>query len=288
MTSFTSNKQIEVTLKYAFRNKPALLAEGLSKFDQNLIQLMSLDPNLTSLCSIITNGTYTPLVQPTLDSSGTPQEKIEAKVRYEIEYKEYLVETKNVLKFQLLFISYMFQSCDKALTEFIQDDSRYKLAILKRPLDVVEIYNLVIELATFSDIDKANLRLLTTTLILTFKINPNEPIIHSERRLRNLMEFSVKYLSAVDIAELEKINIYMNAVKEISFLTKFWELEMNNIINYNPTTITSLTTTTNTDTLLDVQIRLRNWMDRMKVIDPNLNIKATINSVVPPPSEVLG
>ena len=134
MTSLTSHKQIEVTLKYAFRNKPALLAEGLNKFDLNLIQLMSLDPNLTSLCSIITNGTYTPLVQPTLDSSGTTQDKIENKVRYEIEYKEYLVETKNVLKFQLLFISYLFQSCDKSLTQFIQEDPRYKVAILTRPL----------------------------------------------------------------------------------------------------------------------------------------------------------
>ena len=149
MSSLLLNKQIEVILKYVNRNNPASLADSLSKFDLNLIQLMSLDPNLTSLCSIITDGTYTPSVQPTLDTSSTTQDKLEAKLKYEIEYKEYLIETKNEIKYILKFVSYMFQSCDKALIQFIQEDPRYQAAILKRPLDAVYIYNLIIEKSNF-------------------------------------------------------------------------------------------------------------------------------------------
>ncbi len=216
-------KEQERLLRFADRGNIGRLVDNMTPW-LDMIRLKFLrNHKLSPYVSVITSGIIPGVDEPT-PYAGTGANKQD---KYKLEYKEYLTKKKDVTANDADFISEILSRCDRDLQVAVTDDHLFMSYFSANPMNIVEIYKLVLAKAIEDPVHIPALRVKCEAEIRNIKMRRHgETITGYIARFNAINKFGGQYLTMTEIEDSTLRLIFIESLSGIDILKPFYDIEV--------------------------------------------------------------
>jgi len=244
------------TLQFANRRKIVKLVESVVAFKRDFTMALAQSTKMNRYTSVITDMTV-PIIAEPVAPTGANGARLKA---YEVLFKKFCENIEEVPQLNSKFVVELLGRCDHNLKQQVIEDPTYMGLMTHDPIQIVQVYQLVLSKAICEAVHKPQLRNECVREFRGTKLRSNgETISRFIARFNDTHSFGINHLGMTAVPDEDQQVIFLESINSNSVLSEFWRAE---IQKSDPTDAAT--------NIASLQKRLVDWSTLMR-IDENLS-----------------